>query len=117
MLENNLLDKLGWKHFKQLASHEQKRIYMLFKAHQVSICHNVIYKYGYQILHTPQEAIELDKKWQYQAAGLNGFRTLQLCEYQAFQVIGRGAKASPDYKCKCCHFVFDAKHDGRHETC
>jgi len=35
---------------------------MLHQAHLVSILRSVIYKYGYQVPHTPNEAIELDKK-------------------------------------------------------
>jgi len=68
--------------------------------------------------HTPKEAIELDKKngntkWQDSMA----LELLQPDEYETFKDLGRGAKAPAGYKHIHCHFVFDAKHDGRHKSC
>jgi len=33
-----------------------------------------------------------------------------------FKDLGKHAPASKGYKCICCHFVFDIKHDGRHKS-
>ena len=114
---HNLLDQPGWKRFKRLANPDQKMIRMINQARLVSICHSVIYKYGYQVPHMPKEAIKLDKKngntkWQDSMA----LEILQLDEYQTFRDLGKGAEAPPGYKWIHCHFVFDVKHDGRHKS-
>jgi len=92
-------------------------IKMINQVHLVSICHSLIYKYGYQVLCTPKEAIKLDKKngntkWQDSME----LEILHLDQYQTFSDLCKGAKAPPGYKWICCHFVVDVKHDGQHKS-
>ena len=115
--EQGLLDKPGWKRLKGIARRDKKMIRMLNQSRLRSFRRAPIYKNGFRVPRTPEEAIEIDKengntRWQDAIA----LEINQILDYQTFKDLGYGAPGPPGYQKIKLHFVFDVKHDGRHKA-
>jgi len=124
--EHGLLDTPGWKQFKRIAKRSKRLIRMVRQAKLKQVRRTPIYKYGYRVPRSHQEAIEIDTlngntKWQ-DAEKLE--LDMVLKEYKTFIDLG---KAQFDTKGKVIngpkgyqkirvHMVYDVKHDGRHKA-
>ena len=115
--EQGLLDKPGWKRLKGIARRDKKMIRMLNQSRLKSFRRAPIYKNGFRVPRTPEEAIEIDKengntRWQDAIA----LEINQILDYQTFKNLGYGTPGPPGYQKIKLHFVFDVKHDGRHKA-
>ena len=75
-----------------------------------------IIKFGYQVSSNLQDAYKLDKengnsKW----AEAIQVEVNKLKEYDVFEAMAEGARAPEGYSHIPLHWVFDVKHDFRHE--
>jgi hypothetical protein len=115
--DNDLLELLGWWHFKGIAKREQKFQRLVHQAKLRSYRLAPWYKYGYEVLRDFTHAKELDKwngntLWQ-EATQLE---LDQLDEYNTFKDLGYKAPAPAGYKKIRTHLVYNCKHDGRHKA-
>ena len=117
--DHKLLDKPGWKRFKQIAKREKTFTRMVNQAKLRSFNTAPRFKYGFEVPRNYEHAMRLDQKnknnfWK-DAIGLE---LQQINEYETFIDKGHHTKAvSPNgYKKIRVHLVFDVKHDGRHKA-
>ena len=115
--DNNLLELEGWWCFKSIANRELKFRHLVHQAKLRSYCLAPCYKYGYEVPHDYNHAMELDtwngnKLWR-EATDLE---LAQLNEYDTFKDLGHQASAPQGYKKIRAHLVYDVKHDGRHKA-
>ena len=120
-MNNNLLNKPGWKALKRIA----KRYH---KVHKVEINqakrgrHNPKkkkekkFKFGVQVPDNFEEAERLDKqngntKWK----DSNHLELDQLDEYNVFRDLGKGVEPPPGYKKITLQCIYNVKHDLRHK--
>jgi hypothetical protein len=114
--DNDLLDKPGWKRFKQIAKWEKVFTHMVNQAKLRSTA--PCYKYGFKVPRTYEQALRLDKRngntlW----ADAATLELTQIDDYETFIDKGHHTKVKvPDgYKKIRVHLIFDVKHDGRHK--
>ena len=115
--KNNLLETPGWKRFKDIAKRHKKMLRLLNQSKLRSYRTSPLYKNGFRLPRTPEEAIEIDKengntRWQESIA----LELSQIQEYKTFKDLGRGTPGPPGYKRIKVHIIFDVKHDGRHKS-
>jgi hypothetical protein len=117
--ENDLLDKPGWKRFKQIVKRETTFTHMVNQAKLRSYNTAPRYKYGFRVPRTYEQALRLDKKngnslWK-DAATLE---LTQIDDYTTFIDKGHHTKVKPPqgYKKIHVHLIFDVKHEGRHKA-
>ena len=116
---NNLLDEPGWARFKRLVKREKKLIRLGKQAKLRSCRTSPRCKFRCKLpLHSRYEnTVKLDNKngdskWQ------DAIRSEieQQQEYETCKDLGKDGAPPADYKKIRAHFVFDAKHDGRHKA-
>ena len=115
--DNNLLDEDGWKQFRRLAQREKKLLRMGNQAKLKSFRTTLVYKFGFLVPRSHDQAVELDTKngntkWQ----DAESLEIRQLDEYETFHDKGKDALPPIGYKKIRCHIVYDVKHDGRHKA-
>ena len=117
--DNNLLDTPGWSRFKRLAKREKKLLKLANQAKLRSCRTSPRHKFGCELpLHDKHDnAVKLDRKnviskWQDAIKA----EIEQQQEYETCKDLGKDGMPPPDYKKTRAHFVFDAKHDGRHKA-
>jgi len=117
--ENNLLEKPGWKQFRNTARRQKKFIRMMNQAKLRSYRTSPKYMFGYEIPRDYKHAVELDKqngntKWQ----DCTELEMAQLREYNVFADIGNAqtTRIPTGFKKIRVHLVYAAKHDGRHKA-
>ena len=76
-----------------------------------------IYKYGFQVPRNHAEAVRIDEKhgntkW----IDTKKLEIKQLMDYELFKDLGKNAPVPEGYTKIPVHFVYDVKHDGRHEA-
>jgi hypothetical protein len=116
-LENNLLDKPGWKRFSKMARRQKK---LFHEANQVklrSFRTTPRYMYGIEIPRDFEHAVQLDLQngntlWQ----ECTELEMQQLHQYRTFKDIGTGTLPPEGYKRIKVHLVYAVKHDGRHKA-
>ena len=102
---------------RQLLGKRKKLTRMINQAKRKLFCEAPKFMFGYQVLETPEEALEFDKKngntkW----ADAIKLDTNQLFEYKTFVDYGKGGDL-PKRSLKIrLHWVFAVKHDGRHKA-
>jgi hypothetical protein len=110
--ENNLLELEGWRRFKSIAQREQKFKRLVHQAKLRSYHLAPKYKYGYQVPHDYNHAMELDtRNWNKLWQEATGLELSQLNEYNTFKDLGHQAQAPSGYKKIRAHLVYDVKHD------
>jgi hypothetical protein len=116
--EHGLLDKPGWKRFKNIAKTEKQFTHQVNQAKIRSFNTAARYKYGFEVPRTYEHAMHLDQRSGNTLWG--DAITLDLTEigdYDMFIDKGHHTKASAPYGYKkiIVHFVIDVKHDFRHK--
>ena len=114
---NKLLNKTGWKHFKNLLGTKLK-INRFRHLNKTAFNPNVPkFKFGLQVPRTAKEAYEIDAKLG-QTKWANAIHTEleQIHNYETFENLGKDAKPPEGYKKITVRFVFDIKHDGWHKA-
>ena len=118
-MDNNLLNKPGWKQFKQYKQQKKLVECLIKQAKLRSFCLKLKYKYGYEVPCNYKHALELDKKnrntkW----FDANVLEHKKLTEYEVFIDKGKYAilKIPRGYREICVHTIFDVKHNGRHRA-
>jgi Reverse transcriptase (RNA-dependent DNA polymerase) len=117
--EHGLLDKSGWKRFKNIAKREKQFTRQVNQAKLRSFNNAARYKYGFEAPRTYEHAMRLDQR--------NGNTlwgdaiTLELTQIGDFNTFidkshHTKVNAPSGYKKIKVHFVFDVKHDGRHKA-
>ena len=121
-MNNDLLNKPGWKSLKRVA----KRYH---KVHKIEINQakrgkpnrkkkkEKKFKFGVQVPDNFEEAERLDKqngdtKWK----DSNRLELDQLDEYNVFRDLGKGAEPPPGYKKITLRCIYDVKHNLRHKA-
>ena len=94
-----LLDRPGWKCFKNIAKREKLVIRMLNQAKLSSFWRATIYQFGFKVPRSPQEAIKFNEAngnthWQ----AVMALEMSQFHEYQTFQDPGKGTSAPEGYR-------------------
>ena len=97
--ENNLLDQEGWRRFRRLANRQKKLLRFAKQAKLRSVRHKPVYKYGFLVPCSHDQAMELDlkngnTKWR-EAEMLE---MAQLHDYKTFVDKGQDAKIPHGYK-------------------
>ena len=117
--DNGLLDKPGWKRFKDIAKREKKFTRMVNQAKLRSYNTAPRYKYGFEVPRTYEQAMRLDQRngntlW----ADSIALELVQIDDYDTFIDKGHHTKvtAPTGYKKIRVHLIFDVKHDGRHKA-
>ena len=115
--KNGLLGEGGWKHLKRYVKSEKILGRMINQARLKNFRNKPVYKYGYQVPRSHEEAVFINekngnRKWQ----DSEDLEINQLFEYDTFESLGKGAPIPEGYKKIPCHLVYDVKHDGRHKS-
>lgn len=115
--DNNLLDKEGWKRFKNIAKRQKKLLRLVNQAKLKSFRRGPIYMFGFRVPRNHEEAMELDRKngntrWK----DAEKVELTQIDDYDTFTDYGKGGKPPDGYKKIRVHFVYAVKHDGRHKA-
>jgi hypothetical protein len=117
--KHGLLEKEGWKRFKEIAKREKKMLRMVNQSRIKATRKTPRYKFCYHIPRNYDEAMQNDLKngntlWQ-EATDLE---MSQLAEYDTFRDLGHKDTVPPPtgYKKIHTHLVYDCKHDGRHKA-
>ena len=116
-MDNDLLDKPGWKRFKKLAKRKKKMLRIINQAKLRSYRLSPRYKFGFEIPRDYEHALLLDKKngntrWKYSTE----LEMHQHDEYNTFEDLGPNGKNPERYKKIKVHLIYDLKHDGRHKA-
>jgi hypothetical protein len=116
-LENNLLDKPGWKRFSKMARRQQKLFREANQAKLRSFRTTPRYMYGIKIPRDFEHAVQLDLQngntlWQ----ECTELKMQQLHQYRTFKDIGTGTAPPEGYKRIKVHLVYAVKHDGHHKA-
>jgi Reverse transcriptase (RNA-dependent DNA polymerase) len=117
--DHGLLDKPGWKRFKNIEKHEMQFTRQVNQAKLRSFNTAARYKYGIEVPRTYEHAMRLDQR--------NGntlccdaitLELTQIGDYDTFIDNGHYTKLNVPSGCKNIrvHFVIDVKHDGRHKA-
>jgi hypothetical protein len=117
-VDNDMLDKPGWKALQRFTRREKLFKRMSKQAKMSHDRHAPTYMFGLLVPKGVNQALAIDKK--------NGDKLWeramqeeidQLHEYSTFKDMGSGdVKMPSDYQRIRCHFVFAVKHDGRHKA-
>ena len=118
-MDNDLLDKPGWKRFKQYKRRKKLVERLIKQAKLRSFRLKPKYKYGFEVPRNYKHALELDKrngntKW----FDANVVNHEKLTEYEVFIDKGKYAilKIPRGYREIRVPIVFDVIHDGRHRA-
>ena len=116
--DHNQIDQYGWKIFKSLAKKEKKMLRLQNQSKLRSCRTAPKFKFGYQMPRTNDydHDLSIDKhdgnnKW----AEAIKLEIDQKHAYDTCKDMGEGS-SSKGHKHIRAHFVFDAKHDGRHKA-
>ena len=117
-LDNDLLDRDGWKRLKRTVQREKLFKRMLKQAKLRHDRNTPIFMFGVQVPRSAEQAYDMDKKngdkvW---TAAMTAEIT-QLQDYETFIDKGRTpATLEKEYQRIRCHFVFAVKFDGRRKA-
>jgi hypothetical protein len=116
-LENNLLDKPGWKRFSKMVRRQKKLFHEANQAKLRSFRTTPQYMYGIKIPRDFEHAVQLDLQngntlWQ----ECTELEMQQLHQYRTFKDIGTGTLPPEGYKRIKVQLVYAVKHDGRHKA-
>ena len=114
--DNNLLDKVGWRQFRNLVKNEKKMLRMAKQTRLRSYRSSPKYMFGFRIPRNYQEAKLLDEQ--------NGNRRwkeatdYEMAQLRAYDIwIDKGkyhrSKIPAGYRQITCHLIYACKHDGR----
>jgi len=117
-IDNDLLERPGWKNLQRIARREKVFKRMVKQAKLSHDRHAPIFMFGVQIPRGVRQALSLDA-----TNGNNNWRQAmdteiaQLFEYETFEDKGKGPITLPaEFQRIRCHFVFAMKHDGRYKA-
>ena len=115
--DKGLLNEPGWKRFKSIAKRQKQFFRRINQAKLRSYKRTKKYMYGYEVPHSYDDAVRLDKeagntKWQ----DSTKLEMQQLDEYDTFEDMGKGTPIPSGYKKIRVHLIFAVKHDGRFKS-
>ena len=118
-IENDLLNKPGWRRFKPYKQRQKQLERLIKQAKLRSYRLRPKYKYGFEVPRNYEHALELDRRngntsW----SDANVTEHGKLGEYEVFLNKGKYhiAKIPQGYRQIKVHTIFDVKHDGRHQA-
>ena len=116
-LDNDLLDKPGWKRLKAITRRKVHFQRMVNQSKVAPSRHIPVYKFGVRIPRNIKEARMMDmevgnRRWQ-EACDLE---IIKLHQYHCFKSQGKNGRVPKGFQCIKLIWVFDVKHDLRHRA-